>query len=145
MVIDRYRMCLESGDFAALADVYATDALLDANIPSWRLQRQGSVAIREHFQEWYATGLPRFTSWHERATDWGAVIEVEAAVGEGDAETRFREAHLLCCASDRITEHVFYCTGPWDRDTVARHAAEAPMVRAECRGRLFARPGRTRT
>lgn len=129
MVIDRYRKCLEAGDFAALTEVYAPGALLDANVPSWRLQRQGVSAIVGQFQEWYGGGLPRFTGWHERPTDWGTVIEVEATVGEGDDETLFREAHLFFCAGDRITEHIFYCTGPWDRKTVAQHAADAPMVR----------------
>jgi hypothetical protein len=128
MVIDRYRKCLESADYPGLGDVYSPDAL--------RRQRAVSAAAtpgcrrdQPSVRRWYEAGPPRFTTWQERPTDWGAVIEVEAVVGAGDDETRFREAHLLFCARDRIIEHIFYRTGPWDRATVGRHAAEAPMVR----------------
>lgn len=123
MVVERYRKCLEAGDFTALADVYAQDAVLDANVPSWRLQRQGSEAIVRQFEEWYQATPPRFVGWHERPTGWGKVVELETRLGEGEGELYFREAHLFVTADERITQHVFYCTGPWDAETIARHQA----------------------
>jgi len=32
-------------------------------------------------------------------------------------------------ADGQVDEVVLYCTGPWDAETVARQAREAPMIR----------------
>jgi hypothetical protein len=41
MFADRFRKVMDTLDQAAIEDLYATDALLDANVPSWRFQRKG--------------------------------------------------------------------------------------------------------
>lgn len=40
MPIEQLRRCLETGDWVRLADVYPPAALLDANVPLWRFQRE---------------------------------------------------------------------------------------------------------
>lgn len=130
MVIERFKKLLESGDFDELDEVYAPNALLDANVPAWRFQRLGLDEIVAQYKEWYLPTPVRITGWKEKRTTWGAVIEVESSAGEGEDEKYVREIHIFLTADDRITEHISYCTGPWDRETVARQRAEAPMVRA---------------
>lgn len=41
-----------------------------------------------------------------------------------------RSIEFLVIEDGLITQHTAYCTGPWDRDTVERHRAAAPMARA---------------
>jgi hypothetical protein len=123
----RLRRSLESGEVDGLAQLYARDALLDANLPSWRVQRQGTGAIVKQFKEWYPEP-PRFVEWCERPTSWGAVVECAELHGDGADETYFRTVCLLLMDGERIGTHIVYCTGAWDLATRARHARKAPMV-----------------
>lgn len=109
---------------------FTRPTLLDANVPEWRFQRLGLDEIIAQYKEWYLPTPPRITGWKEKRTAWGAVIEVESSGGEGEDEKYVREIHIFLTADDRITEHISYYTGPWDRESVARQRAEAPMVRA---------------
>jgi len=127
-VATRLRTYLESGEIGRLAELYAPDALLDANLPAWRLQRQGTVAIVKQFEEWYPKP-PRFVEWRERPTPWGAVVECAELHGKGADETYFRTVCLLLIDGERIGLHIVYCTGAWDPATRERHDREAPMVR----------------
>ena len=43
-------------------------------------------------------------------------------------QRRWREITWLRGTPAAWTEVVVYCTGVWDAATIARHAAEAPMV-----------------
>ena len=123
----RLRRSLESGEVDRLAQLYAPDALLDANLPSWRVQRQGTGAIVKQFEEWYPEP-PRYVEWRERPAPWGAVVECAELHGDGADETYFRSVCLLLMDGERIGEHIVYCTGAWDPATRKRHAREAPMV-----------------
>lgn len=124
---DTLRESIESGQFGKLAGAYASDALLDATVGTWRLQRQGPEAIIRQFEKWYPTP-PRLLSWREWPTEWGTVIQAEERQGEGEAELYFRYVNLLFITAGRVTEHICHCSGPWDRAAVRRHAEKAPMV-----------------
>jgi hypothetical protein len=125
---ERLRQCLESGEIGRLAELYAPDALLDANLPLWRVQRQGPAAIVKQFEEWYPKP-PRIVEWRERPTAWGAVVECAELHEEGAGELYVRTVCLLVMEGDRIGEHIVYCTGAWDAAARERHEREAPMVR----------------
>lgn len=128
-VAERFRAALEERDFGAVAAAFTPDALLDANLPSWRLQRQGAEAIRRQIEEWFSDAPARFVEWHERTTEWGAVVEcAERKVEEGE-EAYYRQVFLFFTEGDQIANFTFYCTGAWDAATLNRHAREAPMVR----------------
>lgn len=127
-VLGRLRQILESGEFARLVEVYAPEALLDANVPTWRFQRQGHEAIVQQFHGWYSGPMP-LVGWRERPTGWGAVVELEERQGEREEEVYSRSVHLFVTAGDQIAEHVVYCTGVWDADGLAHHRAHAPMIR----------------
>jgi hypothetical protein len=124
----RLRRYLESGEIGRVAELYAPDALLDANLPSWRIQRQGTDAIVKQFEDWYPEP-PRYVEWRERTTPWGAVVECAELGRQGAEELYFRSVCLLMMEGERIGEHIVYCTGAWDEAALERHALEAPMVR----------------
>ncbi len=126
MAVEELRRCLESGDWDQLADVYAPDAMLDANVPQWRFQRKGVDEIVAQHRDWYP-GPVRLVDWVPTATEFGAVVEQADWVGDGADEVYSRSVHVLHVEGDRIVRHVMYCTGRWDRATFERQALEAPM------------------
>ena len=126
MVIEQLRRCLETADWDALADVYAPDALLDANVPLWRFQRKGLEEIVEQYRSWYPAPV-RLVEWKPAPTEFGAVVEQAELSGDGDQETYARSLHVLRVDGGLIVHHVLYCTGQWDRINVERHALEAPI------------------
>lgn len=126
MAIEQLRRCLESADWSGLVDVYAPDALLDANVPQWRFQRKGLEEIIDQYRAWYPARL-RLVEWKPVTTDFGAVVEQAEWAGDGDGETYARSLHVLRVDGGFVVHHVLYCTGHWDRVGVERQALEAPM------------------
>ena len=59
----------------------------------------------------------------------GCVVEVAVRFNHGDETRRWRDIHVTRRRDGPVTEHFAYCTGHWDAATIARHDAEAPMVR----------------
>ena len=126
MPIEKLRSCLETGDWDGLADVYASGALLDANVPQWRFQRRGVEAIAAQYRDWYPERV-RLVEWTPTAAAFGAVVEQAEWTVVGGEETYTRSIHVLRVDGGRIARHVLYCTGRWDKATVERHSREAPF------------------
>lgn len=130
-VAARFRAAYEQRDSEAITALFTADALLDANLPSWRLQRQGAKEIARQLEEWFSEAPARFVEWHERKTEWGAVVECVEHKGEHDDHVLYREVFLFFTEGERIANFTFYCTGAWDAVTRELHAREAPMVRRQ--------------
>lgn len=126
MPIEQLRSCLETGEWDRLADVYASSALLDANVPQWRFQRRGVEAIVAQYRDWYPEPV-RLVEWTPTPTAFGAVVEQAEWTVVGGEETYTRSVHLLQVDGGRIVRHVLYCTGRWNKSTVERHSQEAPL------------------
>jgi len=127
VAIEGLRHCLETGDWERLPEVYAPDALLDANVPQWRFQLRGLDEIVAQHREWYQVPA-RIVEWTATPTGFGAVVEQAEWIVAGDDEMYSRSIHLIHVdKSGRIARHVLSCTGYWDRATVERQAREAPM------------------
>jgi hypothetical protein len=128
MLGDKLRKVFETGDRAAIEELYASDALLDANVPAWRFQRKGIDEIAGQHAEWLAEGVFRVLGTRELEASWGSVIENDQREpGEGGVDVYSRQVHVLLTDGDKVTRHILYCTGPWDAATEARQKVEAPM------------------
>ena len=127
---DRIASCLRAFDFERLADLYRADALLDVSVPQWRFQLQGRAAIRQWLREEIHAvgGAGRVAGWRVTRTVDGIVAEWEVRFTRDGEEHLWREVHLFHTDGEAITEHVNYCTGIWEPETIARQAVEAPMV-----------------
>lgn len=121
--------CLLRGDRPGLVDRYRPDALLDVNVPQWRLQVQGRDAIAEALVDELDVAGRRVTRLHAARTEDGVLVETETRFTRDGAEWLWRDLHRFRTADGAIAEHVVYCTGQWDPATIARQAIEAPMVR----------------
>lgn len=109
-------------------DVLAPDVFCDLNMPVWRFQLQGRAAFVQQLRT-LARGPLRIDLVRTVATECGFVAEHEEHQ-EVDGEDRTARRLWLCETKEgRIVEAVGFCTGEWDKELRARHAAEAPMLR----------------
>lgn len=110
------------------ADVLTEDVFLDGHPPLWRFQLQG----RDVFNEWlqgYAPDGSHVDVVRTIPTSTGFVTEFTGEHLEDGNEITDRKI-LLCTVRDgQISEMTVYCSGDWDADLRARHAAEATLLR----------------
>jgi hypothetical protein len=100
----------------------------DLNMPEWRFQLQGRDA--------FAAQLARINEGPARMEILRTVPTASGFVAEHiehqdvDGEDHSARRLVLCeVVRGRIAEVTVYCTGEWDDELRARHAAEAPMIR----------------
>jgi len=129
-VTARIAASLENADYPSLGDLYASNAVLDMNLPTWRFQYQGAEKIRTYFRD-QTGGLRnlRCTQSRSIATADIVIVESECHFDGDDGEYLWRCVDILALADGQISRHTQYCTGCWTPADIARQAAEAPMVR----------------
>jgi len=128
VLADRFRKLMETLDPAAIEDVYAPDALIDANVPSWRFQVKGLDAIIAQYGRWFPHGGVKLVSIREWPAEFGSVVETTQTEPDGKGSELFsRQLHVMFTDGDKVTRQMLYCTGTWDADTRERQAREAPM------------------
>ena len=109
--------------------IFAPDAFFDINVPTWRFQVRGV----ERFAGWLQGCAPHgytITVVRELATASGFVLEIEGDYEHHGVPLFFRNLYVCDVADGLITDVSFWCTGDWDPETRAQHAAEAPMLRS---------------
>jgi ketosteroid isomerase-like protein len=113
---------------ADVGDVFTDDLFLDGHPPLWRFQLEG----RDAFAEWltgYSPAGVDTTVVTAVPTDIGFVTELTGRHVEDGVLITDRKI-LLCAVRDgRISELTVYCSGDWDPELRARHAAETTLVR----------------
>ena len=115
--------------FEASPEAFAEDAFFDLNMPVWRFQIQGRDAFAEQLAK-IAEGPVRIDVVRTVPTVSGFVTEHVEHQTVGDRHLSARRLWLCEVRDGRICEVVGYCSGEWDEELRARHAAEAPMLRA---------------
>jgi hypothetical protein len=114
--------------FEAGEDAFVPDLFCDLNMPGWRFQLQG----REPFAAQLARineGPARIEVVRTVPTTSGFVTEHVEHQDVGGEDHSARRLILCEVVGGRIAEVTIYCTGEWDDELRARHAAEAPMIR----------------
>jgi ketosteroid isomerase-like protein len=120
-----FNRCFETLD--AGEDLFAPDVFFDLLPPFWRFQLRGPEAFAEQLRELAGDTAVSARLLRVVPTATGFVVEHEETA-HGEVARRL----WLCEVRDgRITEVLGYCNGGWDAALRARHAVEAPMLRAE--------------
>jgi len=114
--------------FEAGEEAFVPDVFCDLNMPEWRFQLQGRDA--------FAAQLARINEGPSRVEVLRTVPTTSGFVTEHvehqdvDGEDRSARRLIVCeVVRGRIAEVTVYCTGEWNDELRARHAAEAPMIR----------------
>jgi ketosteroid isomerase-like protein len=113
---------------AQATDVLADDVFLDGNPPEWRFQLQG----RDAFDAWIKSFMPDgadTTVVRTIPTVTGFVTEFTGRHDEDGGEITDRKILLAEVRDGRVAELTVYCSGDWDADLRARHAAETQLIR----------------
>jgi hypothetical protein len=113
---------------ADVGDVLTDDVFLDGHPPLWRFQLRG----RESFAAWLADYSPdgaEVTVVRTVPTVSGFVTEFVGSHVENREVLTDRKIVLCDVRDGQIAELTIYCSGDWDAELRARHAAEAPIVR----------------
>jgi hypothetical protein len=113
---------------ADVGDILTDDVFLDGHPPLWRFQLQG----RDNFAAWlrgYSPDGAETTVVRTVPTVSGFVTEFVGRHEENGNDLTDRKILLCEVRGDRIAELTVYCSGDWDAELRARHAAEAPVVR----------------
>jgi ketosteroid isomerase-like protein len=111
-----------------VGDVFTDDLFLDGHPPLWRFQLEGKDAVAAWLKGYAPDGVET-TVARSVPTVTGFVTEL---VGrhEEDGELMTDRKILLCeVRAGRISEMTIYCSGDWDAELRARHAAETTLVR----------------
>jgi ketosteroid isomerase-like protein len=113
---------------AEVGDVLTEDVFLDGHPPFWRFQLQG----RDTFAGWlqgYSPDGAETTVVRTIPTATGFVTELTGRHHE-DGEEKTDRKIILCEVRDgRIAELTVFCSGDWDAELRARHAAETTLLR----------------
>jgi hypothetical protein len=104
-VADALRAGLESGDFAALGECYAEDAVLDLNVRGGRERVAGPAAIIARLEGLFP-GPGRLVEWSAALHDVGAAVWLER-VSEAEGAV-LRQRHYLLLRDGRLRRHFAY-------------------------------------
>ena len=108
--------------------VFSSDAFFDLNMPVWRFQLKGPRAFEAQLKQ-IVEGEVRIDILRTVPTTSGFVTEHEEHQNVHGQDLTARRMWLCEVQEGRITEAIGYCSGEWDEELRARHAAEAPMIR----------------
>ncbi|HEY8059240.1 MAG TPA: hypothetical protein VID94_10835 [Acidimicrobiales bacterium] len=108
--------------------VLADDVFLDGHPPLWRFQLQG----RDAFDVWIKGFMPGgadTTVVRTIPTVTGFVTEFTGHHHDDGEEITDRKILLAEVRAGHITELTIYCSGDWNAELRARHAAETQLIR----------------
>jgi hypothetical protein len=121
-----------AGDIAVLRPWYHDDALIDVNVPNWRFQvRGGGAGLQLLHDDEFAQPDRRLAFVRVTDTAAGVLLETETRFRDrADGRPRAtREVHQLRLRDGLVAEHVVWCTGINDPETIRRQFDTAPMER----------------
>lgn len=109
-------------------DVFSRDVFLDGHPPFWRFQLQG----RDSLADWYRSYAPDGCDTsviNVIPTAIGFVTEFVGQHTENGEVVTDRKVLICQVSGAQITELTIYCSGDWDAELRARHAAETTLLR----------------
>jgi len=123
---DRFITFLETG--TPPDGLFTPDVFCDFTMPLWRLQAQGiEEVVRLRKGGHPAPGRVPRSRFDLTAT--GFVLEVEEQWEQDGDSWYCRELFRADVAEDGISQMSVYCTGDWDSERVAQHAATVQLLR----------------
>jgi len=119
--VDRFLEAVQAG--VMTADVYTSDATLDATVPGWRFHRHGADAVCAEYAGWFAA--PGALEELERlpVAD-GEVVTYLLAWEEHGVPHAAHHSHRIVVdrASGRIAADRVFCGGRWNAELLASMA-----------------------
>jgi hypothetical protein len=113
---------------AEVGDVLSDDVFLDGHPPLWRFQLQGRAVVGAWLKDYSPDGAD-ITVARTVPTAGGFVTELVGRHHEDDELITDRKIVLCGVRDGQVAEMTIYCSGDWDPELRARHAAETTLIR----------------
>jgi len=110
-------------------DLFTEDVFCDFTPPLWRVQARGVadvVALRHRGHP----GASQVTKSSVQPTPQGFVMELEERWQDTQGPWYCREAIVAALRGPSISRLVVYCTGDWNAERQAAHAAQVKLLEA---------------
>jgi len=118
--VERYLAAIK-GAAMSTCDALSPEMTLDATVPNWRYQVQGSTAVKAELSRWYAdTGA--FEELKRTPLPTGELVEFTLRWEEGGVPHAVHQAHVLEVADGWITKDRVWCGGRWSATLLAEMA-----------------------
>ena len=118
--IERYLAAIE-GAVMDDCDALGAEITLDATVPNWRYQVQGSSAVKAELSRWYSdTGA--FEELKRTPLPTGELVEFTLRWEECGVLHAAHQAHILEVTDGRITRDQVWCGGRWPATLLAEMA-----------------------
>lgn len=117
-------------DFTARDDLFAAETFFDLLPPLWRFQFEGAGKVFCEQLRSIALGPVEIDVVRTIPTSTGFVTEHIETQHAPDGDLVARRLHVCEVRDGQICAVTTYCNGGWDDELRARHAKEAPMIRA---------------
>jgi hypothetical protein len=119
--VDRFLEAIASGG-GVPAELFATDAVLDATVPGWRFAVHGAGRVAGQFSGWF-DHPGAFEELERLPVDGGEVVTYLLAGSERGIPHAAHHCHVLRFDVDgRLSGDRFFCGGRWDAALLARMA-----------------------
>jgi len=119
--VDRFLAAVQAG--VLTADLYTTDATLDATVPGWRFHRHGAAAVSEEYAGWFnAPG--QFEELERIVVADGEVVTYVLTWEEHGVPHAAHHSHRIVVdpATGRIAADRVFCGGRWNAELLASMA-----------------------
>jgi len=118
--VERYLAAIEGAAMSA-CDAFSPEMTLDATVPNWRYQVEGSTAVKDELTRWYAdTGA--FEELTRTPLPTGELVEFTLRWEEGGVPHAAHQAHVLEVTDGWITKDRVWCGGRWSATVLAEMA-----------------------
>jgi hypothetical protein len=118
--VERYLAAIEAAAMTD-CDALSPEMTLDATVPNWRFQIQGSTAVKAELARWYA-GAGTFEELKRTPLPTGELVEFTLRWEEGGVPHAAHQAHVLEVTDGRITRDQVWCGGRWSATLLAEMA-----------------------
>jgi ketosteroid isomerase-like protein len=113
---------------ADVGELFTEDVFLDGHPPFWRFQLLGRDTLAAWLQGYSPDGVETAVV-RTIPTTSGFITEMVGRHDEDGAEMTDRKIVLCELRDGRVAQLTVFCSGDWDAELRARHAAEGPMIR----------------
>ena len=118
--VERFLAAIEGAAMGA-CNALSPEMTLDATVPNWRYQVEGSTAVKDELSRWYADA-GTFEELKRTTLPTGELVEFTLRWEVGGVPYAVHQAHVVEVTDGWITKDQVWCGGRWSATLLAEMA-----------------------